>query len=218
MSQIDYHLKELEIALDPNNPKRVMPNVKNEDRVILDIGCGIGQSFVGLDCLDRCCIGLDINHEVLRYGYKKYGPNIIYLQSDANGIPIASNLVNLIISRVALPYTHIPTVLDEARRILKSNGRLWMTLHSRKMVLRWIITALKKRDTRNFIYYIYVLLNGYLLKYFGLLWPFRKNQYESWQDYEVIGKMLKQRGFTIEIENSGNIKTITGTLNVKVAL
>jgi hypothetical protein len=53
MGSIEYHLRELEIALDKNDNRKILPNVLDSDKVILDIGCGIGLSFIALDRTDR---------------------------------------------------------------------------------------------------------------------------------------------------------------------
>ena len=115
MTSIEYHLQELEIALDKNDPRRILPNVLESDRVILDIGCGIGQSFIALDCTDRICIGIDIDEDALRYGIEKYGNRIQYILSDGSHIPLPSNTCDLVYSRVSFAYTNIPKAIKEIR-------------------------------------------------------------------------------------------------------
>jgi len=45
-STLAYHLEELESALKATDLGRNRPILLPEDRTILDVGCGIGQSFV----------------------------------------------------------------------------------------------------------------------------------------------------------------------------
>ena len=46
-SAIEYHEQELRIALDPANPKRLVPDTGSATSV-LDIGCGAGQTLIAL--------------------------------------------------------------------------------------------------------------------------------------------------------------------------
>ena len=65
MGTIDYHKNELKIALDVNNQNRILPELSEDDKVILDIGCGIGQSFIALNCTEgRKCIWIDIDKDL----------------------------------------------------------------------------------------------------------------------------------------------------------
>ena len=46
MGSIEYHLEELNIALDKDDERRVLPDILDSDKAILDIGCGIGLWFI----------------------------------------------------------------------------------------------------------------------------------------------------------------------------
>ena len=65
-SAIEYHEQELRIALDPANPKRLVPDTGSATSV-LDIGCGAGQTLIALPPGKRC-IGVDIDEEAIRLG------------------------------------------------------------------------------------------------------------------------------------------------------
>lgn len=45
------------------------------------------------------------------------------------------------ISRVALPYMHIPMALAEIARVVKSGGHVWLTLHPFAMTREQILSA-----------------------------------------------------------------------------
>lgn len=205
MKTIDYHLRELDIALDPNDARNVLPPLLDSDRVIVDIGCGIGQSFIALNCTDRICIGIDVDEDAIRYGIENYGNRINYLLTDATRIPLPANSVDLVFSRVSLPYTNIPRVFDEIRRVLRPGGRVWMTLHSRKMALRYLREG---KGLVEKVHGLYVLANGYLLKWTGRVLPFITGRYESWQDPQSIKKLLQHHGFLAVVTTSGSGKHI----------
>ena len=43
----EYHLGELENALDPSRPEHILPAVETARVGVVDVGCGLGQLFVG---------------------------------------------------------------------------------------------------------------------------------------------------------------------------
>jgi len=212
MGSIEYHRKELEIALDKNDNRRILPNVLDSDKIILDIGCGIGQSFIALELTDRICIGIDIDKDAIKYGIDNFGSKIHFVLSDAKHIPLRSNMLNFVYSRVSLPYTNIPKVIKEMRRLLRNDGRVWMTLHSRDFVVKNFKEAISSRSIKQLIKATYALINGYLLKYFGIVFPIRSGRYESWQDTSAIKQLLIRNGFEVNVYKVGRHTVIEGRL------
>ncbi len=217
MGSVEYHLKELEIARDAKDLRRVLPEILPADKIILDIGCGIGQTFIALNCTDRICVGIDNDEAAINYGIRNYGDKIQFILSDAVRIPVPSNLFDLVYSRVSLPYTNIPRVVREMRRILRDGGRVWMTLHSKTMAARYLKGSIKSRDLGSFPRRVYTLINGYCLKYFGFIFPFVDGSYESWQDATSIKKILSSNGFEVAIVKVGRHTVIEGTLHKNAA-
>lgn len=201
---IDYHLRELEIAKDSSDPRNVLPQLRESDQTILDIGCGIGQTLIALDCLDRTCIGVDVDQAALEYGRENF-PEIEFIQADAQAIPLDDQSVDLLFSRVALPYTNIPQVVTEIGRLLKPNGRAWMTFHSLNMAKGFWASALVNRDAKDLLHKTYVVMNGFIFKYTGRLLPFVNKSYESWQDVDAMVRYLQRRGFSVTIGEQNGI-------------
>jgi ubiquinone/menaquinone biosynthesis C-methylase UbiE len=212
-SSIDYHLRELATAQDPSNPKWILPTLTEADQVIVDVGCGIGQSFVALRCSDRTCIGVDVDGEAIAYGKRHFGDRVQYFVGDATRLPIESSTVDLWMSRVASPYTNLPHAIEEARRVLRNGGRIWLTLHSREMVLAWLRQSLRDRAPRASVQRSYALLNGYLFKHFGVVVPYVNGRYESWQDVRAVLRLLARRGFTARHVPAGLHVLVTGELS-----
>lgn len=212
MGSIQYHLKELEIGLDKNDERRILPNLLDSDTAVLDIGCGIGQTFIALGCTDRFCVGLDIDDDAIRYGIEAFGRQIHFILADAKHIPLPSETFNLVYSRVSLPYMNIPRVIEEIRRVLRNDGRVWMTLHGRDVPTRYLEEAIKSRNTPRLIHAVYTLMNGYLLKYFGFVLPFANARYESWQDTSAMKRLLIRNGFDVHVCEVGRRIVIEGRL------
>ncbi len=212
-STIAYHLRELATATDPSDPKRILPTLTEADQVIVDVGCGIGQSFVALDCSDRTCIGVDIDEEAILYGRKHFGDRAQYFVADATKLPVESSSVDLWMSRVALPYSNVPRAIAEARRVLRDGGRIWVTLHSREMLLDWLRQALRDGTPRASLQRSYSLLNGYVFKHFGRVFPYLNGTYESWQDVDAVLRLAAKHGFTARQVPAGRHVLVTGELS-----
>lgn len=208
---IEYHLRELEIAKNRDDPRNVLPDLLESERTILDIGCGIGQTLIALDCADRQLIGVDVDEEAIAYG-RQHHAHIEFFVAAAQDLPVGDDSVDLVISRVALPYTNVPKVFDEIKRVLRPGGRAWMTFHSRAMAGQYWRSALSKRDVRDLVHKTYVLLNGYSLKYVGRLIPFINRRYESWQDLKAISRLLRRRDFDVSTDSSRGITYVEARL------
>jgi ubiquinone/menaquinone biosynthesis C-methylase UbiE len=195
--KIKYHIEELEVARNRELPHHVVPDYLDRDRAILDIGCGIGQTFIASNLENgRLLVGLDIDLDSLLYGRNQFG-HINYANGTAKCLPFQNNSFNFVISRVSQPYTNIPESLVEIKRVLKEGGRVWFTLHPFSMTLRHLERLVLKFRVRKIIFCIYVIANGIVFHLFGKLFafPFR-NRYESFQTKSGITRVLKNIGFT----------------------
>lgn len=202
---IHYHLEELKIALDPDHISHSMPAFQDHHQVILDLGCGIGQIFEASgisEQKDKVLLGIDPDYNVLAYG-KKHHPNIYFINGSAEALPIQTDSVDLVFSRVTLPYTDINQSMQEIHRILKPGGEVWITLHGADKYLRSLKKALKKFKLKDIIFNSYVLFNGLMFHYFGWLFRFPfTNRIESFQTAKSMNRVLKANHFhNIEIVN-----------------
>ena len=68
MGSVEYHLEELDIALDASDDRRILPTLL--EHAVMDIGCGIGQTFIAMDCLGKICVGIDVDEDAIRSGIK----------------------------------------------------------------------------------------------------------------------------------------------------
>lgn len=97
---IVYHLKELEIALNQSSASYAMPEFFSTDQAILDIGCGIGQTFVAsVNQHGKLLVGLDINLIPINYGYQQYD-FIRYVNGSAEHLPFQQEIFDHVVSRV----------------------------------------------------------------------------------------------------------------------
>jgi ubiquinone/menaquinone biosynthesis C-methylase UbiE len=195
-SKIHYHLKELEIAKDPKNPNHVMPtDFSDDDQLILDIGCGIGQTLAAAELGNGAfLIGMDIDFQSISYGKNKFN-NIVFINANAHNVPFKDRSFDLVISRVCLPYTNIHKSIREISRVIKYDGKIWLTLYSFSKALGYLASSISKFEIKNTILVCILLING-TLSFFGirLYWPFVK-RYESFQTKYGIKRLLKKNSF-----------------------
>src|SRR5947208_687671 len=152
-----YHLRELEIARSPFDPRHVMPPVLPGIRRVLDIGCGAGQILIVAEMGAARKVGIDLDFEALRLG-KQLSRDIDLVSATGEALPFRDNTYDLVISRVALPYMHIPNVVREAGRVLASDGHVWFVLHPVSS-MSWKSTF---ASPRRIIVQSYVALNSVL--------------------------------------------------------
>jgi ubiquinone/menaquinone biosynthesis C-methylase UbiE len=183
-----YHLGELKVALDPNNPNRILPDVSGAKR-ILDIGCGAGQSLLALG-LSEYSYGMDVDFEAVKLG-RQHAPNVGFAQAVGEALPYRSASFDFVFSRVALPYMHVESALEEMHRVLEPGGRVWLTLHDPS--IPW--DAWKRGNLKGKIYFSYVMVNGFLLDLTGKQFRFPNGMCESYQTASRMQQMMEAAGF-----------------------
>lgn len=189
-SPLEYHKSEFDVALEPSNVNRILPEAAGAE-AILDIGCGAGQTLFALGQGKRR-VGVDIDVSALQYG-RQYTANqgIDLAAAGGEHLPFADKSFDFVYSRVALPYMHVPTVLNEIRRVLRPKGRLWLTLHSIDIP----ITQFRRGNVKGKIYAAYIILNGFWMHLSGRTQPFVQGKCESFQTERGMRIALTRAGF-----------------------
>jgi SAM-dependent methyltransferase len=192
MNVNEYHLRELEIARSVSDPRRVMPVVAPGIGRVLDIGCGAGQTLIAAEMGAARRVGIDCDFDALRLG-KKLSSDIDLLRATGEALPFRDGTYDLVISRVALPYMHIPTAVREAARVLVPDGRVWFVLHPVSM-LSWRSSA---SSLKRIVFQSYVAVNSLLLHFLGLQirFPLNRAKIESVQTRAGMTRCLKSCGF-----------------------
>lgn len=195
-SNVKYHLYEFDIARNPYDKRYCMPQILKEDKWILDIGCGIGQTLIACNLNTGIhLVGIDVDITSLIYG-KDICDYIIFINGSAHSIPIRADCFDLIISRVSLPYTNIVKSINEMYRILKDGGRIWVTLHPFSMVFRTFIKSFMTFNVKQLVFGAYAILNGIHFHVFQRVFPFPlTNKFSSFQTRHSIGQILTDVGF-----------------------
>jgi ubiquinone/menaquinone biosynthesis C-methylase UbiE len=194
--RIKYHLTELEIALNPRHPRHSLPEIRKEDKSILDVGCGIGQTFIASQIAKEAfVVGIDIDLTPLKFG-KQFYHGISYINAEAGFLPFKNEIFDLAVSRVTLPYTNIPRCIQEIARILKLGGRIWITLIPFSAQVKHLVRSIVSVRVKDIVFRLYVIINGVVLRFGGRVFSFPwKKKYESFQTKYASRRILKACGF-----------------------
>jgi ubiquinone/menaquinone biosynthesis C-methylase UbiE len=184
-----YHLRELTIARDPNDPRHVTPPAFPPDRRVLDVGCGAGQTLIA--CYgDRRPFGVDVDVEALRLG-RSLTDRVAFIGAAAEHLPFRDSSFDVVTARVSLPYTDLRLSLPEIRRVLKPGGFFWAVLHP--LVIPW--TNVDPRRPRTLLFFGYVVLNSLLFHFTGRMMSCLGRRYESFQTASGMRRALRAAGF-----------------------
>lgn len=201
---LQYHLSELAIIRDKNNPRRLVPQYSCPDWSILDIGCGMGQTLTAEEFLSAKELhGVDCDIEAIAHAQLvTKDPRMRLIHASGEQLPYADGAFNLVFSRVALAYMDIPKVLHETFRVLKPGGVLWAALHSWRFPFTEMRKALAARQPKAVIDRVYVITNSAVFHITGRVLPRPWGTgFESAQTERGMRTALHQAGFkAIEYE------------------
>lgn len=192
-----YHLAELKVALDSASPNHIAPPSCPPDCKILDVGCGAGQTLIAA-YPDRMSFGIDIDEGALRLG-KTLTQQVCFARARVEALPFPDAHFDLVIARVSLMYADFNGGLAEIRRVLKSGGTVWMTLHTFSRT--W--AKAKRGNYRAKLYFLYIAANSLwfhmVQRNFSLL-----GRQESFQTKRGVMAALRKHQFcdvSISLEN-----------------
>lgn len=117
--------------------RRTNLNIKNKNKVFLDIGCGSGRHLKFIVENGYFCYGVDISSKALSFAKSllnsnKYTKkNYKLINCSSSQIPIPSETIDYIIAEATLdsmPDIDIKKTISEAQRLLKKNGLFYCSL------------------------------------------------------------------------------------------
>lgn len=109
--------------------KKLLDNVKvNKESVILDIGCGTGETLSYIESTYHCKpMGVDINPKMLQKAsqrFKANNQNIELIRADITALPLQSAYFDFALSESVSIFSDIRKALSEYSRVIKNNGTL----------------------------------------------------------------------------------------------
>ena len=190
----DIRVIEMEVA-------EISQRLKEGDRV-LDIGCGAGQELLPFAMAGSFCVGMDVSPDVGLIGRKlflkeKLSQRVAFLRSAAEQIPFTSGMFDLVICRLAIPYTDNRLALTEMARILRQGGVLLLKIHHARFYIDKFWRGLMDAEPLNSVHAARVLTAGAL---YGLLDRQVRNRLvtnETFLSRHMLTRELGRCGLTI---------------------
>jgi len=183
-----YHLEELRKAQDPNNPDPCLPPPVPASYVILDVGCGAGQTLM-VAYPANSGFGIDIDLDALALG-RRLSNGIRFACARAEGLPFRDGTFDMVIARVSLVYSDLDRAIAEIQRVLKQSSTVWITLHPFSLCWR----QCKKTNVKGWARFTYIILNS-LLFHFAQRHFSLRGRYESFSTRRGIERVLTRHGF-----------------------
>jgi SAM-dependent methyltransferase len=135
---------------------------------VLDIGCGAGQELLPfLTNHGTVGLALDSAPAVGQAGRQLFAMrhvlgHVAFVRGAAESLPCRSEDIDLIICRLALPYTRNRQALSEMSRVLRPGGLILLKFHHARYYVDKLRKAFAVRDARSFIHATRVLAAGTL--------------------------------------------------------
>lgn len=173
--------------------RHAIPDCDKRGKVVLDIGCGTGEALALPDFAEAAELhGIDYDAMLIDAGKVRY-PKLKLQVAMAEKLPFANDSVDIVMSRVAIPYTHIPTALKEIHRVLKPNGVVYLTLHDHREIWRKIKVIPKDREIKPVLDLVYMLVASAIFNLTG--WQMARpwnGTYQSLQSTRRMRKLMRK--------------------------
>jgi ubiquinone/menaquinone biosynthesis C-methylase UbiE len=170
---------------------------------VLDIGCGAGQELRPfLRGTQSLGVGIDVSPEVGIAGRELFAADqpdsrVAYLRAAAERLPFSGASFDLVICRLALPYTDNAQALREMARVLRPGGALLLKFHHARYYALKLREALASGLLKSAIHACRVLVAGTLYHITGLQPRGRLTGRETFQSMWLLRRELRRDGLEI---------------------
>lgn len=171
---------------------------------VLDVGCGAAQEMLPfLTKGDALGVGTDISPEVGRVGREMYASHaaqarINFLRCAAEELPFPSDSFDVVICRLALPYTHNARAFAEVSRVLRPGGKYFLKISGARWYLLELTQALRKMKLLSAIHASRVLLAGAVYHLIRRQPRWRVPSRETFQSEWLLRRQLRRYGLSIQ--------------------
>jgi ubiquinone/menaquinone biosynthesis C-methylase UbiE len=134
----------------------------------LDVGCGAGQELRPfLQDGRRLGVGVDVTAESGLVGRELYSTErphdrVLFVRAAAESLPFRHSTFDLVICRLALPYTDNARAIAEIARVLTPGGALLLKFHHARYYVLKFQESLRGRFVKSAVHALRVLVAGSL--------------------------------------------------------
>lgn len=170
---------------------------------VLDIGCGAGQQLRPfLEAHGTFGVGLDPSQEAGRIGSELFAAeqpsaHVLFLRGAAERLPFCDASFDLLICRLALPYTDNTLALAEMARVLRPGGALLLKFHHARYYTLKLRQAVAARMAKSAVHACRVLAAGAIYHVTGRQPRGRLTGGETFQTLGLLRRELRAHGLHI---------------------
>jgi len=171
---------------------------------VLDIGCGAGQELRPFASDDGVlAIGVDPSPEVGVAGRELFAVDepqayVRFVRAAAEHLPFATASFDVVICRLALPYTDNARALREMARMLRPAGALFLKFHHARYYVRKLWDGIADGEIKSAIHACRVLVAGAIYHAGGIQPRGRLSGGETFQTMWMLERVLRENGLRIE--------------------
>ncbi len=185
-------------------------------RRVLDAGCGVGAYALYLrDLGARTVVALDYSLDRLAVTKELAavsGGGVLTVRGSVECLPLPDASVDLIHSRVVLPYVHQRRTVAEFARVLAPGGRAVLMLHSASFY-RWQLNQIgvRRRYASDAVLALMGLAGGAVFSLLGSepRWSTGHSRfYLSYQPRRAFSRLVESKGFRIDRWDANERKPI----------
>ena len=173
---------------------------------VLDVGCGAGQELLPFASeRGAWCIGVDATPEAGLTGRELFsglgiGGRVAFVRAAGESLPFPRDSFDLVICRLALPYTDNARCMAELSRVLKPGGALFLKIHHARYYTRKLRKGLQMGRPSSALHAARVLVAGILYQITGHQPQTRIPSRETFQTVSLLRRELSRVGLTIKSE------------------
>ena len=150
----------------------------------------------------RLGVGIDVSPEVGLAGRSLFataqcGSRVAFVRAAAESLPIATSSVDVVICRLALPYTDNTRAIAEMARVLRPDGRLLLKFHHARYYTARLRHALAARTLKPAIHACRALIAGGLYHLTGSQPRGRLTGGETFQTLWLLRRELSRHGLVV---------------------
>jgi len=173
---------------------------------VLDVGCGAGQELLPFASeRGAWCTGVDVTPEAGLAGRELFselgiGARVAFARAAGESLPFADDSFDVVICRLALPYTDNARCLAELSRVLKPGGALLLKIHHARYYTRKLWKGLQMGQPLSALHAARVLVAGILYQITGHQPQTRIPSRETFQTFGLLRRELLRVGLRIKSE------------------
>jgi SAM-dependent methyltransferase len=173
---------------------------------VLDVGCGAGQELLPfVRRLGARGAGVDISPEAIEIAREQFiaegcEGRVEFFCSAAESLPFGNNSFDVVVCRLALPYTGNAEALSEMARVLQPGGLLILKIHHLWYYCRRFWLALGGGKVREACAICRIFLNGTLYHLTGCQPKHESRAREVFQTRWMLRRIVTKLGLEIRGE------------------